>query len=119
MNRTAHKLAHRIANIALSKKGYDIRILNLESLSAMTDYFVIISGEADVHVNAIAKAVDIELSKEGIKPYGSEGVREGRWALLDYVDVVVHIFQEPIRQFYLLEKLWGDAPTEEVQDKLP
>ena len=59
------------------------------------------------------------MSKEGIKPFGSEGVREGRWALLDYVDVVVHIFKESIRQFYLLEKLWGDAPTEEVRDKLP
>ena len=119
MNKSAHKLAHKVAEIALSKKGYDIRILNLESLAAMTDYFVIISGEADVHVNAIAKAIDIELSKEGIKPFGSEGVREGRWALLDCVDVVVHIFKESIRQFYLLEKLWGDAPTEEVRDKLP
>ena len=64
MNKSAHKLAHRVAEIALSKKGYDIRILNLESLAAMTDYFVIISGEADVHVNAIAKAIDIELIGE-------------------------------------------------------
>jgi ribosome-associated protein len=109
-------LARKAGQLALSKKGFDVKILKLKSLSSVCDYFVIASGEADVQVRAIARAVDDGLREIGFKPYHREGENEGRWILLDYIDVVVHVFYEPTRQFYALEKLWGDAPIEELTD---
>ncbi|MDD5427324.1 MAG: ribosome silencing factor [candidate division Zixibacteria bacterium] len=109
-------LARKAGQLALSKKGFDVKILKLKSLSSVCDYFVIASGEADVQVKAIAEAIDKGLRDIGIKPYHCEGEKEGRWILLDYIDVVIHVFYEPTRQFYALEKLWGDAPMEEISD---
>lgn len=77
---------------------------------------MIVSGEADVHVKAIANGIGDELQKKGLKPYHREGLDKGSWVLLDYIDVVIHVFLEPTRQFYALEKLWGDAPVEELTD---
>jgi len=113
---TPLKLARMAGQLALSKKGFDVKILKLKSISSVCDYFVIASGEADVQVKAIARAIDDGLREAGFKPYHREGEKEGRWVLLDYIDVVVHIFYEPTRQFYALEKLWGDAPIEELSD---
>ncbi len=98
----------------MAKKGSNVRILNVTGLSSVADYFVIVTGEADTHVNAIAEAIHGELVDTGIKPSGKEGLKGGRWVLLDYVDVVAHIFIDPVRRFYALEKLWGDAPSESV-----
>lgn len=109
-------LARAAGRLALSKKGFDVRILKMRSISSICDYFVIVSGEADVHVKAIANGIDEELLKKGVKPYHREGFEKGNWVLLDYIDVVIHIFLEPTRQFYALEKLWGDAPVEELTD---
>ncbi len=103
--------------LALEKKGFDVKILKLKRLSSVCDYFVIASGEADRQVTAIARTIHDGLAKAGYKPYYREGVNEGNWVLLDYIDVVVHIFYEPTRQFYALEKLWGDAPIEELSDR--
>lgn len=102
--------------LALTKKGFDVKILKVKGISSVCDYFVIASGEADMQVKAIAEAVDEGLLREGYKPHHREGVSEGNWILLDYIDVVVHVFYEPTRRFYALEKLWGDAPTEELVD---
>ena len=77
---------------------------------------MIVSGEADIHVKAIAHAVDDGLLEAGYRPYHREGYADGNWVLLDYVDVVVHVFKEPTRNFYALEKLWGDAPVEELSE---
>ncbi len=110
MNTNAQELAIRIAEVALSKKGFDIKILDLRGISSVTDFFVIVSGEATMHVNAIGASISEELSKEGSHPSVKEGMQGGRWVLLDYFDVVAHIFLEPVRDFYSLEKLWGDAP---------
>ncbi|MEW5994041.1 MAG: ribosome silencing factor [Candidatus Zixiibacteriota bacterium] len=109
-------LARKAGHLALATKGLDVKILKLKGLSSVCDYFVIVSGEADVHVKAIAEAVDEGLMKEGIRPGHREGMGEGNWVLLDYIDVVVHVFYEPTRRFYALEKLWGDAPIEELAD---
>jgi ribosome-associated protein len=106
----AQHLATRIAEVALSKKGFDIKILDLRGISSVTDFFVIASGEATMHVNAIGASISEELSREGAHPSVKEGMQGGRWILLDYFDVVAHIFLEPVREFYSLEKLWGDAP---------
>ncbi len=110
MNTNAQELAIRIAEVALSKKGFDIKILDLRGISSVTDFFVIASGEATMHVNAIGASISEELSREGSHPSVKEGMQSGRWVLLDYFDVVAHIFLEPVREFYSLEKLWGDAP---------
>jgi len=114
---SALAVARKAGRLALSKRGFDVRILKIKELSSVCDYFVIASGEADIHVKAIAQAIDEGLLKEGCKPSHREGVNEGNWILLDYIDVVVHIFYEPTRRFYALEKLWGDAPVEEMVDK--
>ena len=109
-------LARMAGQLALSKKGFDVKILKLESISSVCDYFVIVSGEADVHAKALGNAIVDGLYDAGYKPYHEEGMSEGRWILLDYIDVVVHVFLEPTRRFYALEKLWGDAPVEELAD---
>lgn len=109
-------LARKAGRLALSKKGFDVKILKLKTISSVCDYFVIASGDADIHVKAIGDAVLDGLREAGYKPYHTEGVKEGNWILLDYVDVVIHIFYENTRRFYALEKLWGDAPMEELID---
>jgi ribosome-associated protein len=113
---TPLSLARTAGRLALAKKGFDVRILKLKDLSSVCDYFVIASGEADVQVRAIAGDIYNELAKMGHKPTYREGHREGNWVLLDYIDVVVHVFYEPTRRFYALEKLWGDAPVEELTE---
>lgn len=115
MKLTPLVIARTAGKLALSKKGYDIKILKLKGISSICDYFVIASGDVDIHVKAIADAVYDGLREKGIKPWHREGVRGGNWILLDYVDVVVHVFQHATRDFYALEKLWGDAPLEVVE----
>lgn len=114
----SEKLASQIAQIALSKKAQEIRILNLKDLSLMTDYFVICHGESQVHVKAIADAILEETGQEGVRAWHREGYEHLNWVLLDYVDVVVHIFEKETREFYRLERLWGDAEIEMIQDHL-
>jgi ribosome-associated protein len=109
--------ARLAGRLALDKKGFDVKILKLKSLSTVCDYFVIASGSANVHVRAIAEGVEDGMRQAGHKPMVTEGARGGNWVLLDYVDFVVHIFYEPTRRFYALEKLWGDAPVELLNDE--
>jgi ribosome-associated protein len=98
------------------KKGYDIKVLDLRELSAMADYFIICSADANVQVKAIADEVDKKLRKDGIKCYHREGYNSLNWVLLDYFDVIVHVFKKDAREFYNLEKLWGDAKIEEIKN---
>ena len=117
MAKKALETARKAGQIALAKRGFDVKILKMDSISSICDYFVIVSGDADVHVKAICNAIYDELLDDGLKPYHREGMDSGNWVLLDYVDVVVHVFREPVRTFYALEKLWGDAPVEELRDE--
>ncbi len=105
--RSSKQKAFLCARAALDHKAIDLVILEVKQLS---DYFVICSGNSDRQVQAIATHIEGNLGKQGLNPMGSEGKTEGRWALLDYGDVVVHIFYHPIREFYDLERLWADAP---------
>ena len=100
----------RAAELALDRKAQDVTLLDLRNLSTATDFFLIATGRSDTHVSAIADHLIDELKKEGVRPAGVEGLRGGRWVLVDYVDVVVHIFHPAAREFYQLERLWGDAP---------
>jgi ribosome-associated protein len=94
---------------ALEKKALDPVLLELKGTTSFTDYFLLCSGKSDRQVQAIAQGIEETLKKKGIRPLGEEGMSEGRWILIDYEDVVVHIFLEPVRKFYDLEGLWIDA----------
>ena len=109
-------LANKISELIFNKKGYDVHLLDLRKLTTMSDYFVICSADSDTQVKAIADEVDKSLRDEGIKSWHKEGYKSLSWVLLDYVDVVVHIFKREAREFYNLEKLWGDAEISEIQD---
>jgi ribosome-associated protein len=103
------------ARAADSKKAGDIIIQEVRRLLLITDYFVIVTGVNNRQVDAITEAVEEALRKEaGIKPIGREGMGEQTWVLLDYGDIVVHIFQPELREFYRLESLWSDAPLVNV-----
>jgi ribosome-associated protein len=109
-------LADKITDLIFNKKGYDVKILDLRKLTTFADYFIICSADSDTQVKAIADEIDDELRDEGIKYWHKEGYKGLNWVLIDYVDVVVHVFKKDAREYYKLEKLWGDAPVEEVQD---
>jgi len=104
------KLARMAALSADDKKGKDVRILDIRSISTVTDYFVICSGTSPTHVRAIADNVESKLSESGLRLHHMEGYQNGRWILLDFLDVVVHVMAPEERSFYNLERLWGDAP---------
>jgi len=100
------KIARRVAG---EKKAYDITILDIRKISIIADYFFICTGRSPIHVQGIAREIIKEIARETALHPRVEGLREGRWVLLDYGDLVVHIFVEEERQFYNLERLWGDA----------
>jgi ribosome-associated protein len=100
---------------AIEKKAHDPVLLELKGVTSFTDYFLLCSGKSDRQVQAIAQAIEEALGKKGIRPLGQEGMREGKWVLIDYEDVVVHIFLDPVRRFYDLEGLWMDAPRIDLQ----
>lgn len=102
------------AEAALGKKAKDIVTLDVRGLSSFTDYMVICSGSSDRQVQAIAASIEESLKKFRILPIGIEGENSGKWILMDYDDVVIHIFYEPTREFYDIERLWSDAPRIKV-----
>ena len=110
------KLAVKLAELALSKKATDIKILDLRKLTTITDFFVICTAHSDVQVKAIADAIMEGSKKDGERPWHKEGMTHKTWVLLDYVEVVVHVFLNETRNFYGLEKLWGDAKIMEIKD---
>ena len=109
-------LANSISEIIFTKNGFNVLKVDLRNLVTFTDYFVICSADSDTQVKAIADQIDKVLSDDGIRCWHREGLKALSWVLLDYVDVVVHIFKKEARDFYNLEKLWGDAPSELMKD---
>ena len=93
----------------MDNKANDVVVLSLAGVSDMTDFFVIASGTSDTHVRALGEHIMGELKKEGHAAHHVEGLQQGRWVLLDYVDFVVHLFHPTLRNFYQLERLWSDA----------
>jgi ribosome-associated protein len=111
----AKQLAHRIASLALDKKGAEILILDVRGKTSYADYFVIVSGESERQVSAMAEHVQTKLREEdGLRPLGIEGYERGQWVLLDFGEVVAHLFFHEARTFYDLEGLWIDVPHERV-----
>jgi ribosome-associated protein len=103
------ELAKICAKIALDMKAEDLIILDVQGIASFTDYFVIMNGRSTRHVQGLAEAIQGEFQSKRIKASHAEGLQEGTWVLLDYDDVVVHIFYSEQRKFYNLEGLWHDA----------
>lgn len=101
-------------NTLLEKKAKDLVIINVKEISSFADYLVICSGTSDRQVRALSAFIQEKLKKSGMFPLGVEGEDYGQWILMDYADVVIHIFLEPVRELYDLEKLWMEAPRMEV-----
>ena len=106
----ARALAVLAARIAQDRHAQDIVVLNLEGISPVTDFFVIFTSASDRQMRAVAQEIMDEAAKLGAKAYNASGMETGKWILLDFVDVVVHVFDEEHRKFYDLELIWGDAP---------
>jgi ribosome-associated protein len=106
---TAAKVREAVA-AAEDRKAIALKVLHLEKVSDFTDYFLICSGGSERQVQAIADAVQERLRSDKVRPLHVEGYNRGQWVLLDFGDLVVHVFQEEPRRFYALERLWGDAP---------
>ncbi len=109
-------VARGIANLTLTKKATDVLLMDLRGLTSMADYFVVCSADSDIQVKAIADAVVDGMEKKGTRPWHIES-GSANWILLDYVDVVLHVFHRNTRPFYNLEKLWGDAAIERVAEE--
>lgn len=112
----SRELAVKAAKAALSKKAVDLVVLDLAGLTIIADYFVICSGESTTQVKAIAEFIEHEFSEKGIRLLGIEGLDYGHWVLLDYGDLIVHVFEKETRDYYELEKLWMDAKTLEIDE---
>ena len=113
-NPRAHGLARRIATLALDKKAIDVVILDVRGKTSYADYIVIASGESERQVSATAEHVLAQLKAEGVSTIGYEGFQSGNWVLLDYGEVVAHLFYAEARAFYDLDGLWSDATREQV-----
>lgn len=113
----SQQLALHIAHLILEKKGTDVLVMNLKKLTSMTDYFIVATADSEVQVKAIMNHIEEKLADESIQPWHMEGLVSLTWVLMDFVDVVVHIFQHKARDFYGLERLWGDADFQEIKDQ--
>jgi ribosome-associated protein len=108
-------IAKLAAAAALDRKAEDLAVYDVDELSGYADYFLLASGRSTRQTSAIAERIERVLKKAGVKPLGVDGLKEGRWALLDFGDVVVHVFHTPVREFYDLDALWADAPKLELE----
>jgi ribosome-associated protein len=113
--RKLKQLIMEAGELCLEKKALDVVLLDLRKISQMTDYFLICTGYTDIHVRSVYEHIEEQLrERHDIKPWHVEGIENGRWVLMDYVDFVVHVFQPEARKFYQLEKLWIDAGRTEL-----
>jgi ribosome-associated protein len=114
--KNSRELAKFCAQAAIDKKAEDPIILDVRKLCSFADFFVIISGRSTRHVQGLAESIEAELRNKRLSTYNAEGLNEGSWVLLDYNDVVVHIFYSETRKFYDIEGLWHDAPRISLDD---
>ncbi|MBN2537968.1 ribosome silencing factor [candidate division WOR-3 bacterium] len=108
----ARELARTIARLLVDRHAEDVTVMDLTGHSSLADYFVVATAGSTVHAQGLARATVEQLAERGERCHHQEGSDAGRWVLLDYITVVVHIFLSDVRQFYGLERLWGDLPQE-------
>lgn len=115
--------SRELAEIAVkaldSKKGKEIRLIRIDKITTLAEYFVICTGTSNTQINALCDAVEKELTEKGEEPLHREGYRGGTWVLLDYGCVVVHVFNDEVRKFYSLEHLWADGEEVDLSTILP
>lgn len=117
MELSGSEIADIGAKAALERKAKEVVVLDLKGLSSVTDFFVICTGTSDIHAEGIAQFIEEKLDENNVKLWHREGVRKASWILLDYIDVMIHIFTKDTRDFYGLERLWGDAPRTDYSDE--
>lgn len=115
---TSLEQARKIVQVMDSQKAKDIRLIKIEGISSLGDYFVVASASNTTQVKAIADEVEDEMTKLGLEPNRVEGRQSAQWILMDYYDVMVHVFLDEARSFYNLERLWSDAPQLDISDLL-
>ena len=108
-------LADLALKTALDKKALEPVLLDVHELASYTDYILLVSGRSDRQVMAVGDGIIEALGREHVKPIGTEGLRGGQWTLLDFGDVIVHVFYHPVREYYDLESLWIDAPRVPIE----
>lgn len=113
---TSIELVKFAAKLLDSKKATDIVALDIRGVTSLGDYFVVASGSSTTQVKSLAEELEDKLSKQGMEPKRVEGERSAMWVLMDYSDVIIHIFNHETRDFYCLERLWADAPKLELSD---
>ena len=106
----------RVVDLLFDRKALDVTLLDLRGISTATDWFIVVTGTSDTHVSALSDSVVDGLKKDGVRPLNVEGEREARWILIDYFDFVVHVFSKHARDFYGLDRLWGNATRIELPD---
>ena len=104
------------AKFALEKKAYDLVLMEVGALTSLADYFLICTGRSDTQVQAIAQGIEDNLARAGMRPLSVEGLTRSQWVVLDYGDVVIHVFYEPVREFYDLDRLWARAPRVQLPE---
>ena len=114
----SQELVKKIVRILDSKKGLDIEVIEIGELSTLGDYFVLVSGGSSTQVKALAEEVEDTLAKDGIEPKRIEGAQSALWILMDYRDVIVHVFYKEARGFYQLERLWADGEQVDISQYL-
>ncbi len=112
--KNGEELTREIARLAEEKKGQSIVSIDLQGISLVADFFILISGNNERQVHAIVRGIKEGLGKENINPFRIEGEKDNRWVLMDYGEVIVHVFHREAREYYQLEKLWADAPQLEL-----
>ncbi|MDD6828122.1 MAG: ribosome silencing factor [Oscillospiraceae bacterium] len=106
----------KIVKVLDSKKAEDIEVLGIRDLTVLTDYFVIANGTSTTHTKTLADEVEYQLSQEGIKPSRTEGHNGSNWIVIDYGDIIVHVFYKETREFYQLERLWADGEHLDIEE---
>lgn len=118
MNLKPEQLVEKIVQALDSKQAVDITAMKISDLTTIGDYFVVASGNSNAQVKALAEEVENQLSKLGVEPKKVEGTQSALWILMDYYDVIVHIFYKETREFYSIERLWADAPKVDIEEIL-
>jgi ribosome-associated protein len=105
-----------LTGFALDRKACDLVVLDVREITSIADYFIVCSGRSDRQVQSIAQGIEENAADKGFKPFAIEGTQRGHWALIDFSDVIVHIFYEPVREFYDLDGLWSQAPRADLPE---
>lgn len=113
---TSLEKAKKVVEILSKRKAFDVVLIEVGNLTSITDYFVICSGNSETQIKSLADEVDEKMKEQDISPSHVEGYRSASWILLDYDDVIVHVFHKESRMFYSLEHLWGDAKRIDISD---